>query len=80
MDRSALMQVFYTEADLGKPVKDLRLRELLILQLSFCNLVFERAAWDVLHDGSEPLCLRLEDIEYIDMVLMGVNLLQTRQV
>ena len=62
VDRSSLMQVLHTEAELGKPVKDLRLRELLFLELSLSDLVFERAARNVLHDSGEPLCLRLENI------------------
>ena len=69
------MQVLHTEADLGKPVKDLRLRELLFLLLSFRDLVFERAALDVLHHGGQSLCRCLEDIENVDMVHMSVNLL-----
>ena len=56
------MQVLHTEAELSKPVKDLRLRELLFLELSLSDLVFERAARNVFHDSSEPLCLRLENI------------------
>ena len=56
------MQVLHTEAELGEPVKDLRLRELLFLELSLSDLVFESAARNVLHDSSEPLCLRLKNI------------------